>query len=376
MINRGGPKKIGGAPTLAPPPPIPVKYQKVVVHKLSSNFRDATKIVTVPYDLPVKPGHILIKYLHVGINASDINYSAGRYHGSQEKALADLPFDAGFEAVGLIAGIGEGLASSNLKLGLPVATVTYGGFSEYREVAAKLVFVVPAATPEVVAMLTSGLTASIGLEQAGRMKSGETVLVTAAAGGTGQFAVQLAKLAGNKVVATCGGADKAALLHELGVDRVIDYKKETIKTVLKQEYPKGVDLIYESVGGQMFETCMNALAVYGRMVVIGMISQYTEGAEGGWKPATYPGLCEKLLWKSQTVTGFFLNHYINLWQEHIWKLYDLYSSGKLKIAIDPTRFVGLESVADAVEHLHSGKSLGKVVVQVTATSQIQQRSLF
>lgn len=67
--------------------------------------------------------------------------------------------------------------------------------------------------------------------QAGRMKSGETVLVTAAAGGTGQFAVQLAKLAGNKVVATCGGADKAALLRDLGVDRVIDYKKESIKEV-------------------------------------------------------------------------------------------------------------------------------------------------
>jgi len=63
------------------------------------------------------------------------------------------------------------------------------------------------------------------------MKSGETVLVTAAAGGTGQVAVQLAKIAGNNVVATCGGADKAALLRDLGVDRVIDYKKETIKEV-------------------------------------------------------------------------------------------------------------------------------------------------
>jgi NADPH-dependent curcumin reductase CurA len=132
------------------------------------------------------------------------------------------------------------------------------------------------------------------------MKSGETVLVTAAAGGTGQFAVQLAKLAGNKVVATCGGADKAALLRELGVDRVIDYRKESVKEVLK-EFPKGVHVIYESVGGQMFDTCMNALAIFGRMVVIGMISQYTEGEGGSWKPATYPGLCEKLLWKSQTV---------------------------------------------------------------------------
>jgi NADPH-dependent curcumin reductase CurA len=80
-------------------------------------------------------------------------------------------------------------------------------------------------------MLTSGLTALIALEKAGQMKSGETVLVTAAAGGTGQFAVQLAKLSGNKVIATCGGSEKAKLLKELGVDRVIDYKSENIKTV-------------------------------------------------------------------------------------------------------------------------------------------------
>ena len=70
-----------------------------------------------------------------------------------------------------------------------------------------------------------------GLEQAGRMRSGEAVLVTAAAGGTGQFAVQLAKLAGNQVVATCGSDDKAQLLTDLGCDRVINYNKEQPKVV-------------------------------------------------------------------------------------------------------------------------------------------------
>ena len=73
---------------------------------------------------------------------------------------------------------------------------------------------------------------------AGRLRSGETVLVTAAAGGTGQFAVQLAKSAGARVVATCGGAAKAALLQRLGADRVIDYHVEDIKAVLKHEFPQ------------------------------------------------------------------------------------------------------------------------------------------
>jgi NADPH:quinone reductase-like Zn-dependent oxidoreductase len=122
------------------------------------------------------------------------------------------------------------------------------GFSECALVAARRVLPVPCPAPEVVALLTSGLTASLALEEVGGLllpgaaagSSGSnarqqqqqqgskakqrTVLVTAAAGGTGQFAVQLAKLAGCHVVATCGGADKARLLQELGVDRVINYK--------------------------------------------------------------------------------------------------------------------------------------------------------
>ena len=80
--------------------------------------------------------------------------------------------------------------------------------------------------------------ACAGLEQAGQMRGGETVLVTAAAGGTGQFVVQLAKAAGNAIVATCGSDDKAALLRRLGADRVVNYRKENLKDVLRREYPK------------------------------------------------------------------------------------------------------------------------------------------
>jgi NADPH-dependent curcumin reductase CurA len=131
--------------------------------------------------------------------------------------------------------------------------------------------------------------------------------------------------------------------------------------VLKREFPNGVNIVYESVGGEMFQTCMNSLAVFGRMVLIGMISQYAgETPAEGWKRGNYPGLCEKLLAKSQTLTGFYVNHYRKLFKEHIEKLYNLYSAGDLKITIDPTRFVGLNSVADAVEYLHSGHSIGKV----------------
>eukprot|EP00271_Cylindrocystis_brebissonii_P011675 TRINITY_DN29580_c0_g1_i1.p1 TRINITY_DN29580_c0_g1~~TRINITY_DN29580_c0_g1_i1.p1 ORF type:complete len:659 (-),score=121.71 TRINITY_DN29580_c0_g1_i1:431-2407(-) len=342
---------------------LPTVLRKMVVHTLSTDFRSATKIVTIPLKPPMPPrGSVLIKYLYVGVNASDVNFSAGRYFGSAEAASRQLPFDAGFEGVGVVVAVGE--AVKGLRPGRSVATLSYGAFSDFAVIDAKLVIPVEAATPQMVALLTSGLTASIALEKAGRMGSGETVLVTAAAGGTGQFAVQLAKLAGNRVVATCGGAEKASLLKGLGVDRVIDYKTENVAEVLKREFRDGVDIVYESVGGDMFRMCMNALAKFGRCIVIGMMSQYTAGDAKDWAPAQYPGLAEKLLWKSQTLAGFFLVHYASDWKRHLAKLYSLHKAGLLQVAIDGTDFTGLEAVTDAVEHLHSGRSFGKVVVRI------------
>lgn len=125
-------------------------------------------------------------------------------------------------------------------------------------------------------LMVSGLTASLSLEHVGRMSSGETVLVTAAAGATGSFAVQLAKLNSNHVIGTCSSDEKATFLKSLGCDRVVNYRKENLNEVLKSEYPKGVDLVYECVGGEMYETCVKNLAVKGRIIIIGMISGYED----------------------------------------------------------------------------------------------------
>ncbi|KAM6558157.1 hypothetical protein CsatA_027396 [Cannabis sativa] len=351
---------------------LPNSFEKIVVHTLTHNFRSATGIVRSPLRLPIEPHHVLVKIIYAGVNASDVNFSSGRYFsGNSKGAGPSLPFDAGFEAVGIVAAVGDSV--TNLEVGTPAAVMIFGSYAEFIKVPSKHILPVARPDPEVVAMLTSGLTASIALEKAGQMDSGKVVLVTAAAGGTGQFAVQLAKVAGNTVVATCGGAQKAKLLKDLGVDRVIDYKAEDIKTVLKNEFPKGIDIIYESVGGQMFDLCLNALAVYGKLIVIGMISQYQ--GEQGWKPSNYTGLCEKILAKSQTVAGFFLVQYSYLWQQHLDKLVNLFSMGKLKVVVDPKQFLGVNSVADAVEYLHSGKSVGKVVVCIDPTYGNQMAKL-
>eukprot|EP00898_Chlorokybus_atmophyticus_P007525 jgi/Chlat1/7774/Chrsp66S07236 len=355
---------------------LPSKYEKLIVHELSSDFRRATQLVTVSLHPPAGK-NVLIKVLFAGVNASDVNYSAGRYFKNRSEALQRLPFDAGFEAVGVVAAVGPDV--KGVAVGTPVACMAYGSFAEYMQVEAKHVMPVPAPAPEVVALLTSALTASLGLEHAGGMRpdnnnnnnnsTRETVLVTAAAGGTGQFAVQLAKLAGNTVVATCGSNEKARMLKELGVDRVVNYNKEELVKVLKAEFPNGVDLVYESVGGQMFTTCVNALATRGRLVIIGMMSQYTADGEKGWAVAQYPGLCEKLLAKSASVCGFFLLHYAGEFKQQLMKLYGLYAQGKLRVQLDPKQFVGVASAPDAVEYLHSGQSSGKVVVRMQAGMQ-------
>ena len=157
--------------------------------------------------------------------------------------------------------------------------------------------------------------------------------------------------------------------------------------VLRAEYPLGVDLIYESVGGALFSTAVNALAVKGRLVIIGMMASYQDG----WEKSMYPGLSEKLLWKSASLNGeerrgahfcqgrgpnplsahpllvpagFFLLHYAQHFSRHLKKLVALVDAGKLRVSVDSRRFVGLEAVPDAIDRLLGGQSVGKVTVQI------------
>jgi len=161
------------------------------------------------------------------------------------------------------------------------------------------------------------------------------------------------------VIGTCGSEDKAELLRALGCDRVINYKQEDVGAVLKAEYPRGIDLVYESVGGTMFDTCVENLAVRGRLVIIGYISEYLANPELVTRPRIY----RILLSKSASLRAMFLLHFVRQIPGEMAKLVDLYQSDKLKVEVDPKPFYGVEQVADAVEYLHSGKSAGKVVVK-------------
>jgi len=336
--------------------------RKIVCEALSTNFRECTKIVTQSFAATPKPGHTYIRNIFCGINASDINFTAGIYQPGVQP-----PFDTGFEAIGRIAAVGAGV--DKFKVGDPVAYTTYGAFAEQAQVDARTLVPLPRLMPEALTLPVSGLTASIALEKVGEVKKGDTVLVTAAAGATGSFAVQIAKQMGAHVIGTASSKEKCDMLKKLGCDRPVNYKEEDLFTVLKAEYPNGVDVVYESVGGKLFDASVNNLAVKGRLVVIGFMSGYQDGT--GWTGTGKPQkpLPPKLLSKSASVRGFFLNNYAEEWKPHFKKLAMSLADGSLQGVVDPTKFEGLEGVADAIEYMYAGKNVGKVVVRIQADEQ-------
>ncbi|KAI9024330.1 putative oxidoreductase [Phycomyces nitens] len=339
----------------------PKTFRKLEAFEIGNDFAKVTRVVTVEYESLLKnlrPHQVVVKNIYLGVNASDINYTNGKYVAGMKP-----PFDVGFEALGQVVAVGSTIPKD--KIGTYILYSQYGAFGEYVTTPYKKAIPVKSPQPELLGLLTSGLTASIALKINGHMTKGETVLVTAAAGGAGQIAVQLAKLAGNHVIGTCSSDDKVAMLKSMGCDRVVNYKKEDLDVVLKKEYPQGVDIVFESVGGRFFDICLKRLAVKGRLIIIGSVSSYAS-ADGikGDKIDTL-----QLLSKSRTVTGFFMPAYENLFAEHMAGMLQLLDAGKLKVQIDTAGLSGIDSVVEAVEYLHHGKNKGKVVVPLIAKPQ-------
>lgn len=298
----------------------------------------------------------------VGINASDVNYSAGRYDASVKP-----PFDAGFEGIGEVVALGLS-ASARYTVGQAVAYMKYGAFAEYTVVPAKQAIPVPFVKPEFLTLVVSGSTAYISLKELGKLSEGKVVLVTAAAGGTGQFAVQLSKKAKCHVIGTCSSDEKSEFLKSIGCDHTINYKTENVAAVLKKGYPKGVDVVYESVGGKMFDLAVNSLATKGRLIVIGFISSYQ--THTGVQLDHVETLSAKLLRKSASIQGFFLNHYLSEYQMAMKHLVEMCENRELVCEVDlgdkspEGKFTGLESVFRAIDYMYMGKNTGKIVVEL------------
>ena len=329
-------------------------YKKLIAKQFSQDFQSAIEIVEVPLTQPTAK-EILIRNKFAGINSG---FDTLLCQSKVPYVNLTPPFDLGVEAVGEVVAVGEDVRDFQVGDAV-VTTLRGGGYREYQTIAANLAFKVQKAIPEVLTLMPTGISALVALEQVGEMKSKEVVLVTAAAGGTGHIAVQLAKLAGNHVIGTCGSEQKVELLKKLGCDRVINYHTENLDRVLKSEYPDGINLVFDCVGKQVFDACLENLAIRGRLVIVGFISEYGKNLE----EVTQPRIYQQIFWTAASVRGFLMPLYQEYAAEARDRLLNLFYSGKLKVAIDPTQFDGIESIPTAVKYLLGGQNCGKVVVR-------------
>ncbi|MFL5351064.1 NADP-dependent oxidoreductase [Archangium sp.] len=204
----------------------------------------------------------------------------------------------------------------------------------------------------------SGMTAYFGLLDIGKPNPGDTVVVSGAAGSVGMVAGQIAKLKGCRVVGIAGGPDKCRyLVEELGFDAAIDYKSEDVKKALRTHCPKGVDVYFDNVGGDILDAVLTQLARGARIIICGAISQYNNTG-----PAKGPANYMSLLVNRASMTGMVVFDYAPRYGEAAREMAGWMAQGKLKSREDIVQ--GLETFPDTLLKLFKGENTGKLVLQV------------
>lgn len=205
----------------------------------------------------------------------------------------------------------------------------------------------------------AGLTAYFGLLECGRPQAGETVVVSAAAGSVGSLVGQIAKIKGCRVVGIAGGAEKCAWLKdELGFDEAVDYKGGELRRALRAACPGGVDIFFDNVGGDVFETVLFAMNDHGRIACCGAVSQY-DGSAPQHGPRGVPGL---LVVKRLTARGFVVFDFDDRRDAALADLQAWVADGRLKVQEDVID--GFERLPEALVGLLAGENRGKRMVRV------------
>ena len=205
----------------------------------------------------------------------------------------------------------------------------------------------------------TGMTAYFALLAVGQPKAGETVVLSGAAGAVGSVAGQIAKLKGCRVIGIAGGADKCRfLIDELGFDGAIDYKHEDVAAGLKRECPKGVDVYFDNVGGDILDAVLGRISVGARVVICGAIRQYNnnEAIKG---PSNYLSL----LVNRARMEGMVVTDYVQRYPEALREMAGWLASGQLKSREDIVE--GLETFPDTLMKLVTGENFGKLILKVS-----------
>ena len=203
-----------------------------------------------------------------------------------------------------------------------------------------------------------GLTAYSGLIVQCQPKPGETVVVSAASGGVGQVAVQLARLAGCRVVGIAGGPEKCAWLKEVaGFDAVIDYKNEDVDEQIGIHCPDKWDIYFDNVGGTILEAALNHLNLYSRVVLCGAISGYN-----ATEPVPGPVNLMNLITNRGRMQGFIILDYLPRAMEAISELMAWVAAGDIVYQVDLQ--AGFKNIPSTLQRLYTGQNIGKQLLKI------------
>ncbi|SNS71896.1 hypothetical protein SAMN06265795_105167 [Noviherbaspirillum humi] len=308
---------------------------------------------------PLQDGEILVKILYISLDPA--------MRGWMNEGKSYIP-PVGIGEVMRAGGIGKVLESRSprFQAGDVISGVT--GVQEYwigqaDDRAAAFHKIDPGAAPlpaYLNALGMPGMTAYFGLLEVGQPRPGETVVVSGAAGAVGQSVGQIARHKGCRVIGIAGGREKCDfVVNELGFDACIDYKHEPVKQGLKTLCPKGVDVYFDNVGGDILDDVLTRINLKARIVICGAISQYNNTA-----PVKGPSNYLSLLVNRARMEGMVVFDYADRYHLAVAEMARWMKEGSFKTREDVVQ--GLENFPDALLMLFEGRNFGKLVLQVAS----------
>ena len=307
---------------------------------------------------PTEPGMVGIAVAAAGVNFFDLLQIAGTY-----QVRAELPFIPGAEVAGTAQDVPLGSRFSpgdRVMARVSPSGLSRGGYAEFTQARPQDTVVIPDTMPfaEAAAFFINYQTSWFGLHRRAALQAGEVLLVHAGAGGVGSAAVQLGKAAGARVVATAGSAEKVETCRGLGADLAINYRAQDFAQAVREfTAGRGADVIYDPVGGDVFEASTKCIAFEGRILVVGFAS------------GRIPELrASHVLVKNYSVVGLHWGLYSasrpELVDQCTEELFRLYREGRIRPLVSCRR--PLDEAATALAAVAARQTVGKVVLLTSA----------
>jgi NADPH-dependent curcumin reductase CurA len=329
------------------------RYWRLDRHPEGNDFAAAFTLVEAPRE-PLSAGEVLVRNQLLSLDAGTRLWLTPRTDGYQP------PLPLGAPVTGVVLGeivdsLHDGFKRGDLVRGFG----QWGDHSRVRPELSGLVALdrtVADPRQHLGVLGMNAWTAYVGITEAGATKPGETVLVSAAAGATGQLAAQIARNMGCRVIGLAGGPAKCRFLtDELKIAHAVDYKAGNVEARLAELGP--IDVYFDNVGGPLLDAVLPNMAHYGRVAICGLVATYASD-----QPVAGPARFDQILMRRLTVRGFFIPDFLERGAEINRRLRTWLDDGRITLRFDMSR--GLESVPDAYGKLFSGANLGKVLVDL------------